>query len=144
VRRFRSSRSPLLRIAASHLGKASCGLSGRNDFSLQSPKKSQSVLGYAASYGHCTGTYVRKTDGITFSLWYKSPSPRTEVILSEKLKTAQMGGEALREAGTLVLVFAPMYELFEPDKQRWDVFLLIFFVGAILLGLGIEVERRRA
>jgi hypothetical protein len=55
-----------------------------------------------------------------------------------------MGGEALREAGILVLVFAPMYELFEPDKQRWDVFLLIFFVGAVLLGLGIEVERRRA
>jgi hypothetical protein len=64
--------------------------------------------------------------------------------LSEKLKTAQMGGEALREAGILVVVFAPMYELFEPDKQRWDVFLLIFFVGVILLGLGIEVERRRA
>ena len=54
-----------------------------------------------------------------------------------------MGGEALREAGILVLVFAPMYELFEPNRQRWDVFLLIFFVGAVLLWLGIE-ERRRA
>jgi hypothetical protein len=64
--------------------------------------------------------------------------------LSEKRKTAEMGGEALREAGILVLVFAPMYELFEPNKQRWDAFLLVFFVGAILLWLGIEVERRRA
>jgi hypothetical protein len=46
--------------------------------------------------------------------------------LSEKRKAAEMGGEALRDAGTLILVFAPMYELFEPAKQRWDVFLLVF------------------
>ena len=64
--------------------------------------------------------------------------------MSEKRKTAEMGGEALREAGILVLVFAPMYELFEPNRQRWDAFLLVFSVGAILLWLGIEVERRRA
>jgi len=55
-----------------------------------------------------------------------------------------MGAYALREAGTLVLVFAPLYELFEPSKQRWGIFLLLLVVGFALLTMGIEVERRRA
>jgi hypothetical protein len=55
-----------------------------------------------------------------------------------------MGADALREAGTLVLVFAPLYQLFEPYRPKWDIFLLVWIVGAILLILGIEVERRRA
>jgi hypothetical protein len=64
--------------------------------------------------------------------------------LSEKLKTAEMGGEALREAGILVIVFAPLYELFEPAKQDWGVFLIVLIVGFVLLILGIQVERSRA
>jgi hypothetical protein len=64
--------------------------------------------------------------------------------LAERKNIAEMGGDALREAGTLVLVFAPLYELFEPYHQNWYIFLLVMFVGSILLGLGIEVERRRA
>ncbi len=67
----------------------------------------------------------------------------TEVILSEKRSTAEMGGEALREAGTLVIVFSPMYDLFEPARPTWEIFLLLLIVGFILLALGIEVERRR-
>jgi len=55
-----------------------------------------------------------------------------------------MGGDALREAGTLVLVFAPLYQLFEPYKPKWGVFLLVWIIGGFLLILGIEVERRRA
>jgi hypothetical protein len=64
--------------------------------------------------------------------------------LSEKRKTAEMGGEALREAGTLVIVFGPLYELFEPARPQWTVFLMVLFTGFVLLWLGIEVERRRA
>lgn len=55
-----------------------------------------------------------------------------------------MGGEALREAGTLVIVFSPMYDLFEPTRPTWGIFLLLLIVGFVLLALGIEVERRRA
>jgi hypothetical protein len=67
----------------------------------------------------------------------------TEVILSEKRSTAEMGAEALREAGTLVIVFSPMYDLFEPARPSWEIFLLLLIAGFILLALGIEVERRR-
>jgi hypothetical protein len=55
-----------------------------------------------------------------------------------------MGGDALREAGTLVIVFAPLYELFEPTKQRWEIFIAVLITGFLLLWIGIEVERRRA
>jgi hypothetical protein len=55
-----------------------------------------------------------------------------------------MGGDALREAGVLVLVLAPLYELFEHNKPNWLVFLSLLIVGFLLLFLGIEVERRRA
>lgn len=54
-----------------------------------------------------------------------------------------MGGDAFREAGTLVLVFAPLYQLFEPEKQRWDIFVLIVGVGFFFLLLGIQIERVR-
>jgi hypothetical protein len=64
--------------------------------------------------------------------------------LSDKQNIAEMCGETLREAGTLVIVFAPLYQLFEPTKQRWKTFLAIVIAGVFFLGLGIEVERRRA
>jgi hypothetical protein len=45
--------------------------------------------------------------------------------LSDKENIAEMCGETLREAGTLVIVFAPLYQLFEPTKRRWEIFLAI-------------------
>jgi len=71
-------------------------------------------------------------------------SPGTGVILSDKRNIAEMGGDALREAGTLIIVFAPLYELFEPARQRWEIFLAVLITGFLLLGFGIQVERRRA
>lgn len=56
---------------------------------------------------------------------HESCFPRTEVILSDKENIAEMCGETLREAGTLVIVFAPLYQLFEPTKRRWEIFLAI-------------------
>jgi len=55
-----------------------------------------------------------------------------------------MGGEAFREAGTLIIVFAPLYhQLFEADKQHWGIFSLVVVVGFIFLWLGIQIERIR-
>jgi len=55
-----------------------------------------------------------------------------------------MISEALREAGTLVIVFAPLYWLFEPSHPEWIIVLLLMVLGIGLLVTGIEVERRRA
>ena len=55
-----------------------------------------------------------------------------------------MIGEALREAGTLLLVFTPLYEVFEHDRPKWYIFVLILLIGIGLLLGGIEIERRRA
>jgi hypothetical protein len=63
--------------------------------------------------------------------------------LADKKYTDEMIGEALREAGTLVLVFAPLYELFEESKTSWSTLCLILFTGIALLIFGIQVERRR-
>jgi hypothetical protein len=63
--------------------------------------------------------------------------------LAEKKYTDEMIGEALREAGTLVLVFAPLYDLFEGSKARWVTLCLVLLVGIALLIFGIQVERRR-
>jgi len=64
--------------------------------------------------------------------------------LSEKKYTLEMIGEALRESGILVLVFVPLYELFEHDHPVWYIVVLLIIVGIGLLLAGIEVERRRA
>jgi len=64
--------------------------------------------------------------------------------LPEKKYTLEMIGEALREAGTLVIVFAPLYWLFEPSRPHWGIVLLLIALGIGLLLAGIEVERRRA
>ena len=52
-------------------------------------------------------------------------------------------GEVLREAGTLVLVFAPLYEIFEPKPHSWIMLLALLVVGTVMLFTGIQVERRR-
>jgi hypothetical protein len=64
--------------------------------------------------------------------------------LSESKKfTAEMIGEALREAGTLVLVFAPLYVIFEKSDASWFTLLLVLVVGVAFLIIGIQVERKR-
>jgi hypothetical protein len=63
--------------------------------------------------------------------------------LAETKYTDEMIGEALREAGTLVLVFAPLYVIFEGSKASWVTLCLVLFVGIALLIFGIQVERRR-
>jgi hypothetical protein len=67
----------------------------------------------------------------------------TEVILAEKKYTLEMVGETLREAGTLIIVFTPLYELFEPHPPQWQVIGLELLIGVAALLTGIEVERRR-
>jgi hypothetical protein len=64
--------------------------------------------------------------------------------LPQKKFTAEMIGDALRESGTLIIVFGPLYELFEPSKPSWYIFLGVMLVGIVFLFSGIEVERRRA
>jgi hypothetical protein len=68
----------------------------------------------------------------------------TEVTLPEKKYTLEMIGEALREMGVLVIVFVPLYELFEHEHPSWYIVLLLIFIGIGCLLTGIEVERRRA
>ena len=63
--------------------------------------------------------------------------------MSEKKYTDEMIGEALREAGTLVLVFAPLYVIFEKSDASWFTLCLVLLVAIALLILGIQVERNR-
>ena len=64
--------------------------------------------------------------------------------MPNKKYTLEMIGETLREAGMLVMVFTPLYELFEPNRPSWLIVLLMTAIGIGLLLTGIEVERRRA
>jgi hypothetical protein len=64
-------------------------------------------------------------------------------VPDHKKYTAEMIGEALREAGTLVLVFAPLYVIFEKSAASWITLLSVLLVGIVLLVLGIQVERKR-
>jgi hypothetical protein len=63
--------------------------------------------------------------------------------LPSKKHTDEMIGEVLREAGTLVLVFAPLYEIFEPKPHSWAMLLALLAVGTVMLFTGIEVARGR-
>ena len=63
--------------------------------------------------------------------------------MSDRKKSAEMLAEALREVGILVFVFAPLYQLFEPNRVPWDVFLKVLGSGVIFFLIGIVVERRR-
>jgi len=64
-------------------------------------------------------------------------------LSADKKYTAEMTGEALREAGTLVLVFAPLYVIFEKSNASWATLISVLLVGIVLLILGIQVERKR-
>jgi hypothetical protein len=68
----------------------------------------------------------------------------TEVILAEKKYTLEMVGEMLREAGTLIIVLAPLYQLFEPHTPQGQIVSGELIIGVAALLAGIEVERRRA
>jgi hypothetical protein len=65
--------------------------------------------------------------------------------LADKKHTDEMIGDALREAGTLILVFAPLYALFEAPTptNTWPVFCLVLISGFVALLAGIQVERKR-
>lgn len=63
--------------------------------------------------------------------------------LAEKRYTDEMVGEALREAGTLVVVFAPLYVIFEKSDADWYTVVSALLVGVALLMFGIQVERKR-
>lgn len=72
-----------------------------------------------------------------------TPFPGTEVILAEKKYTLEMVGEMLREAGTLIIVFTPLYELFEPHPPQWSIVIAIVILGVAAFVAGIRIERRR-
>jgi hypothetical protein len=55
-----------------------------------------------------------------------------------------MVAEALREAGTLILVFAPLYMLYEHSAVSWKMLECTLGVGALALLLGIRIERKRS
>jgi hypothetical protein len=54
-----------------------------------------------------------------------------------------MVSEAARDVGILVFVFAPLYQLFEPNKVPWAVFGKLIGFGIVALVTGIIVERKR-
>jgi predicted benzoate:H+ symporter BenE len=54
-----------------------------------------------------------------------------------------MVGECFREAGTLVLVFVPLYAIFEPYSPKWSILLALLIIGIGVLLIGIEIEKRR-
>jgi len=61
----------------------------------------------------------------------------------------ELWGESLRELGVLVLVFVPLDVLVEysksgqqPDLHHWKIILSFAVLGAVLMIVGVEVERR--
>jgi hypothetical protein len=64
-------------------------------------------------------------------------------LADNKKYTAEMISESLREAGTLVLVFAPLYVVFEGSAASWITLCSTLLVGIAFLYLGIQVERKR-
>ena len=55
--------------------------------------------------------------------------------MAEKKYTLEMVGEMLREAGTLIIVFAPLYQLFEPHTPRWSIVIAIVILGVAALAV---------
>jgi hypothetical protein len=58
--------------------------------------------------------------------------------------TAQMVGEAFRELGTLLALFAPLERLLIQGRRLTPTFLLVVlvFIGS-LMGFAIAIERKR-
>ncbi|SPE45208.1 hypothetical protein SBA7_700016 [Candidatus Sulfotelmatobacter sp. SbA7] len=59
--------------------------------------------------------------------------------LAEKKYSDEMVGDALREAGTLVVVFAPLYVIFEKSDADWYT-----VVSALLCRSGAADVRHRS
>lgn len=64
-------------------------------------------------------------------------------ISNERKGTAELIAEQLREAGTLILVFAPLYALYESKAISWRSLELTLFVGVLALIAGVQLERNR-
>ncbi|HTC46389.1 MAG TPA: hypothetical protein VK722_03675 [Candidatus Aquilonibacter sp.] len=63
--------------------------------------------------------------------------------MAEKKFRLEMVGEMLREAGTLIIVFAALYQLFEPHTPQWSIVIAILILGVAASVAGIGIERRR-
>jgi hypothetical protein len=63
--------------------------------------------------------------------------------LAERKYTLEMIGESLREIGELLIVFVPLYDLFEKDKPSWYIVIAVFTLGIACLVGGIRIERTR-
>jgi len=64
-------------------------------------------------------------------------------LLSKRKSRSEMIGEFLREASLLVLVFAPLDTMFNPDASpRW-VIAAVMGVAATIGYLGIRIEESR-
>jgi hypothetical protein len=63
--------------------------------------------------------------------------------VAEKKYSAEMYAEALREAGVLIIVFTPLYKIFEGSKAEWSDVISALLVGATFLLMGVDLERNR-
>jgi len=65
------------------------------------------------------------------------------ILQREPPTTRKIVGETFREAGLLILVFVPIYELVERqwDRTDWPVFLAALTVGVMVLLIDIKLER---
>lgn len=64
--------------------------------------------------------------------------------MAEKKYTLENGWRDVAEAGTLIVVFTPLYQLFEAHTPRWSIVIVILVLGITAFVGGIEVERRRS
>jgi len=63
--------------------------------------------------------------------------------LEERRRFADMAAEAMREMGILVIVFAPLYKVFEKSGASWSAVAMALVFGITALFGGMEYERRR-
>ena len=68
---------------------------------------------------------------------------RLEQSLHGKKPTAEITGEILREAGVIIVVFAPLYKIFEGSNADWLQIVLALIVGLGFIAWGIKQERSR-
>jgi hypothetical protein len=54
-----------------------------------------------------------------------------------------MIGEFFREAGVLILVFAPLYVFFEGSKASVERLGVTLLIGSASMILGVAIERNR-
>jgi hypothetical protein len=65
-------------------------------------------------------------------------------VIGDTGKTVgEMIGEFFREAGVLILVFAPLYVFFEGSKASRGVIAITLGIGLASLMAGVALERNR-